>query len=262
MEFLQRYGPWALVTGASSGIGEQFSRQLAAKGLNLLIIARRESCLKSLAEELGAKHDIEVQYLALDLAELANIKTVLSTAAEKDIGLVISNAGFGLKGLHEDQDPEQLQNMLLTNIATPVLLSNGLAQQLRTRGRGGLLLTGSIEAFLPFPHSAAYAASKAFVGSLGEALAWEWKPAGIDVLVLCPGSTDTEAIDRQGVDRRKLKGLMAPAEVARQALQQMGRKTVFIPGVGNRWLVRILGWLPRRVAVNAVAKGMQASLKS
>lgn len=261
MDFLHRYGPWALVTGASSGIGEQFAHQLAARGLNLLITARRESRLQTLSDQLGAQYGVEVKYLALDLANPSDTEHLVGVAADMDLGLVVSNAGFGLKGLHGDQDPQQLQNMLLTNVAAPLLLSNALARQLSERGRGGFLLTGSIEAFLPFPYSAAYAASKAFVSSLAEALACEWRPAGIDVMVLCPGSTDTEAIDHQGVDRSKLKGLMTPSEVARQALDELGHRTVFIPGTGNRWLVRILGWLPRKMAINAVAQGMRASLR-
>lgn len=261
MDFKQRYGPWALVTGASSGIGEEFARHLARRGINLVISARREERLRTLAQELIAHHGVEVETLPVDLAAPEAGAILADAVADKDLGLLVSNAGFGLKGLHEAQEPTRLLAMLHTNAAAPLLLTNRIATQLRNRGHGGILLTGSIEGAMPFPYSAAYAASKAFVGSLGEALAWELRSAGVDVLVLCPGSTDTEAIGLQGIDRSKLRGLQSPALVAEEALGQLGRSTVYIPGTANRWLLRLLGWLPRKFAIDAVAKGMKASMQ-
>ena len=253
------YGPWALVTGASSGIGEQFAHLLAAAGCHLVITARRAEQLHNLATTLQAEHGIQVEAVTLDLNDADFLAPLLKAIAGKDIGLLVSNAGFGLKGPHAMQDGAQLQAMLNVNALAPMLLTNALAPQLCARDKSGIILTSSIEGFVPFPHSAAYAASKAFVLSLGEAIAWELKAEGVDTLVLCPGSTDTEALTRQGFDPATLKGLMSPRDVASQALDALGKKTVLVTGTANKAMVKLLRNLPRNMAVNLAGKAMQSA---
>lgn len=172
----------------------------------------------------------------------------------------MSNAGFGLKGLHHLQDPAQLDSMLSVNARAPTLIAQAFAPRLIARGRGGLLITGSVEGFLSFPWSAAYAASKAYVRSLGEALWAELQPHGVDVLVLAPSATDTEAVSLQGFDPAQMRHLMAPRKVVELALARLGKGPVFVPGAMNRAMVRFLSLLPRRWAIIAAGKGTKAAM--
>ncbi|HEY2517728.1 MAG TPA: SDR family NAD(P)-dependent oxidoreductase [Polyangiaceae bacterium] len=258
--FLKSYGPWALVTGASSGIGGELARSLAARGLHLVLTARRVPELEALAAELRAKHGVEVRVVGLDLAQQDFLGPLISACEGIDLGLLVANAGFGLKGEHHTLDPARLTAMLNVNCHAPMLLANVFAPRLIARGHGGIVFTGSIEAFLPFPWSGAYAATKSFVTSLGEAMADELAPKGIDVMVLSPGSTDTQAPIAQGVDRRALVGLMQPAEVAERALARLGKSTVFVPGWTSRLLVGMLTALPRRLAIRLAGRGIRDAL--
>jgi len=261
--FADRYGPWALVTGASSGIGAALARALAARGLNLVITARRTSLLDALADELRRERRIAVDVVGVDLARPDFLAPLLAACADRDIGLVVSNAGFGLKGEHHRLPAEQLTAMLMVNCHAPMLLAHAFAPRLVARGRGGLLFTGSIEGFLGFPWSSAYAASKAFVRVLGEGLWGELEGRGVDVMVVSPGATDTDAPAQQGIDPRKIPGrMMPPAEVAAQALARLGRRPVFVPGWLNRLMVRILTAMPRRLALRMAGKGIRATLAS
>jgi len=260
ISFAERYGPWAIVTGASSGIGQQFATALAERGLNLVIAARRRERLDRLAAELVAKYGVQVQVLELDLTAAGFLETLLGATADKDVGLVVSNAGFGLKGLHHLQERERLDSMLNVNVRVPTLIAQAYAPRLIGRGRGGMLITGSIEGFLSMPWSAAYAASKAFVHSLGEALWAELKPHGVDVLVLAPGATDTEAAALQGMDSAQIPNLMAPREVVEMALARLGDGPLYVPGAINRAMVRFLTLLPRRWAVTMAGKGTKAAI--
>jgi short-subunit dehydrogenase len=256
-----RYGPWALVTGASSGIGAEVARALAAHKIDLIITARRAPLLDALADELRGTHGVQVEVVALDLSRPDFLSTVAEVCAGKDIGLVVSNAGFGVKGEHHAQDPQQLTAMLNVNCHAPMLLANAFAPRLLARGRGGLLLTGSIEGYLGFPWSSAYAATKAFVLNLGEGLWGELHGRGVDVLVLMPGATDTDAPTLQGVDKKKIPGaIMPPSEVARLALARLSRGPAFIPGWQNRLLMWLLTALPRRLALRLAGKGIRDSL--
>lgn len=259
--FAGRYGPWAVVTGASSGIGEQFATLLAERGLNLVIAARRKARLEQLAARLREQHGVAVEVLELDLAAADFLDTLLAASEGKDVGLVVCNAGFGLKGLHHLQDPAQLDSMLGVNTRAPTLIARAFVPRLIERGRGGLLITGSVEGFLSFPWSAAYAASKAYLRSLGEALWAELKPHGVDVLVLAPSATDTDAVRQQGFDPAQMRGLMSPRRVVELALGRLAHGPTYVPGAANRALVRFLGLLPRRWAIVLAGKGARAALE-
>ncbi len=260
ISFAERYGPWAIVTGASSGIGEQFATVLAERGLNVVIVARRKDRLDRLAAELTARHGVQVQALELDLAAADFLQILLNATADKDVGLVISNAGFGLKGLHHLQEQGRLDSMLNVNVRAPTLIAQAFAPRLIERGKGGILITGSVEGFLGFPWSAAYAATKAFVHSLGEALWAELKPHGVDVLVLAPSATDTDAVSLQGFDASQMHNLMPPRQVAQMALAHLKYGPTYVPGAMNRAMVRFLMLLPRRWAVTLAGKGTKAAM--
>ena len=260
-QFLEQYGDWALVTGASSGIGEQFARLLAERGFKLIITARREDRLLKLAAELTEQHGATIETLALDLSSPDFVAGVTHAIGDKDIGLLISNAGFGLKGEHYTTSPEQMDRMLQVNCRAPMLLARALSPALIKRAKGGIIFTGSIEGFLAFPWSASYAATKAFVLSLGKSLWYELKPYGVDVLVLAPGSTDTEALPLQGFDPQQQFGLMTPREVARQALSQLGHKPVFVSGWINRIFIRLLTALPGQMGTRLAGIGMRSAIQ-
>jgi uncharacterized protein len=260
MSFKERYGPWAVVTGGSSGIGVQFATVLAERGLNVVIAARRKDRLDRLAAELASRCGVQVQALELDLTAPGFLETLLSETADKDVGLVVSNAGFGYKGLYHLQERGQLDSMLNVNVHAPTLIAHAYAPRLIRRARGGLLITGSVEGFLGMPWSAGYAATKAYVHALGEALWGELKPHGIDVLVLAPGATDTEAAGIQGLDPKQFPNLMAPRRVAQMTLDHLADGPIYVPGAINRAMVRFLTLLPRRSAITMAGKGTKAAI--
>lgn len=258
-EFRERYGPVALITGASSGIGEAFARLLARKGLDLVLVARREQRLQAIAQHLSDNHSVNITVCPCDLAEARSTQLIRQACVGLDIGLVISNAGFGLKARHQDSDPKQNLEMLAVNCAPAMALSSEFAPAMIARGRGGFLFTSSVEGFMGFPWSAAYSASKGFLNNFGEALWAELQPQGVDVLVLCPSSTDTEALDKQGIDKSQLE-MMSPDEVAQIGLDCIDRGPTIIAGEANQQMVESSLAMPRRDALHMMADAMKAAL--
>ncbi|MFJ2559617.1 MULTISPECIES: SDR family NAD(P)-dependent oxidoreductase [unclassified Streptomyces] len=255
-EFAQRYGPVAVVTGASSGIGRSFATQLAGHGLDVVLVARRRDRLHALAEELRDTYGVHASALPVDLADPAAAGEILDAVASLDVGLLVSNAGFGVKGTFDEGDAGSLSAMLMVNCQAPTQLAHGLAPRLRQRGRGGVLFTSSVEGLVGCPYSAGYSATKAYVNALGEALWAELAPAGVDVLTLCPGATDTEAPRLQGVDPTTLQDLMSPDDVARSALEHLRDGPTHIPSAHYRQLFDTLLAMPRRDALTAMARSM------
>lgn len=258
--FGKRYGPWALVTGASSGIGESFAKLLARQGFSLILVARREERLRLLQGELLRDHGASSELVIEDLADATAIDRVVAMAKKFDVGLVVSNAGFGLKGGFGSHSAAQLDAMLNVNARAPLMLVHALLPTLRTRATSGIIITGSQEGESPFPWSSAYAATKAFVHNFGLSLYGELHGTGCDVLVLAPGSTDTEAPITQGFKREDLLGLMSPDEVARQALENLGKKPLHIPAWYNQLMVGMMRLLPRRLAIALAGKSMASFL--
>jgi short-subunit dehydrogenase len=255
--FFDRYGPYALVTGASSGIGRSFAELLAARGMNLVLTARRIERLQELAGELNASHGVDIQVVQADLADLSAPQQLLEATAALDIGLVVSNAGAGLKGEHAKHAPDAISAMLLLNGNAPLLLANGFIPRLRQRGRGGLLFTSSVEGLLGCPYSTAYSASKALVVALGEGLWGELTPEGIDVLTICPGATATEAAAKQGVDLTKLQNVMQPEAVAQFALDNIANGPTLVPSPHYQAMFEQLRAMQRRDALTAMARNMK-----
>lgn len=259
-DFSYKYGPWALVTGASSGIGAEFARLIAAEGLNVILVARRVDRLCAIAEQLHEEYDIEAEVVPVDLSSPDFLKPLLKQCQGKDIGLIVSNAGFGLKGLHHEIPSERLTEMLDVNCRASLLITHSFIPKLKERGKGGIILTASMESFFGVPWSAAYSATKAFVLSLGEALWDELRRDHVDVLVLAPGSTDTDTHIEQGINRKDLPGLKSPREVARCGLEQLGKRPVFVTGYVNQLIIRIFSFLPRKWSVSAMGSGVRKVL--
>ncbi|MER5429760.1 SDR family oxidoreductase [Streptomyces sp. NPDC002588] len=256
-DFVKRYGPVALVTGASSGIGRAFAGQLAARGLDVVLVARRRDRLEELARTLRDTHGVSPTVLPVDLADPAAGKEILDAVARLEVGLLVSNAGFGVKGAFGEEDAAVLSSMLAVNCHAPTQLAHGLAPRLAQRGHGGVIFTSSVEGLMGCPYSAGYSATKAYVNALGEALWAELGPRGVDVLTLCPGATDTEAPRLQGIDPATLQDLMSPDDVARSALDHLGSGPTHIPSAHYRKVFDALLSMPRTEALTSMASSVR-----
>lgn len=256
-EFRDRYGPVVVVTGASSGIGWAFAEELAERGFDLVLVARRVDRLEELARKLMPAHDIAVQVLPVDLGRTDAAQSILDATAGRDVGLVVSNAGFGMKGDHAGNDPAAMTEMLMVNCNVPMQLAHGFAPRLRARGAGGLILVSSVEGLMGCPYSTAYSASKALVNALGEGLWAELKGDGVDVLTVCPGATESEAAGKQGIDIAKLRNVMPARDVARASLDNLAEGPIFFPSAVYKGTFDQLMAMPRRDALMAMAKGMK-----
>jgi uncharacterized protein len=256
-DFIDRYGPVALVTGASSGIGRSFAELLAAKGLDLVVVARRSQRLDELSARLQKTHGVKVTVQQSDLSRATAAQEIVDATTSLDIGLLVSNAGFGLKGPFDSGDPKSMADMLMVNCHAPMMLARGFVPRLRARRKGGIVFTSSVEGLMGVPFSAAYAASKGFLNSLGEGLWGELAPQGISVLTLCPGATDTEAPGLQGIDTKALQNVMSPDEVAKRTLDNLANGPVYIASDHYKATFEKLLAMPRRDALAAMARNMR-----
>ena len=250
----ERYGGYALVTGASAGIGLEFARALARGGVPLVLAARRGERLARIADELAKEHGVEVRTVACDLATPEGVRACLEAVEPLDVGVLVNNAGAGYQGRFEKQSPERLLALVQLNCAAPLALTAALLPRLRARGRGAVIFTGSISGRQPLPLHAVYSATKAFDNGLGEALWAELAGTGVDVLALEPGSTETEFHDVAG----ELPHPGEPAEkVVRVALRALGRQPSVVSGLSN-WLLANAGarLLPRSLLVLAAKSYM------
>jgi uncharacterized protein len=195
------YGPWALVTGASSGIGEEFARQTAANGINVILLARREERLKALAAELRTRYDVQTRVVAVDLSRDGVLDRVTDATGDLDIGLVVSNAGAGNPGPFISLPHERLREIVQLNVITHLDLAHHFGQRLAKRGHGGIVLVSAVAAAGGLPYMANDSATKAYPLNLGEALHVELRQAGVNVTVLVPILVNTPVVARIGLDR-------------------------------------------------------------
>jgi short-subunit dehydrogenase len=191
---------WALVTGASSGIGAEFARQLAARGMHLILVARREPLLKSLATELHEKHGTKCEIIVSDLTQPGEPARVLEESAHRGltVELLINNAGFGYVGEIETTDVARVLEMLQLNIVALTDLTLRAVKEMVARGHGGVINVASVAGFQPVGYMGAYAASKAYVLHFSESLWAESREKGVTVTTLCPGTTRTDFFDISG----------------------------------------------------------------
>jgi len=260
---IDRYGPWALITGAAGGQGKCYARYLAADGFDLILVGTRLEPMEKLQDELVAKHNIQIELVQLDLAREDAVDRLIAAIGDKDLGLVISNAGWGLKGEFESFPLDQVLDVFYLITRVPLLLMHKLLPHLKARGRGGIILVGSVEGELPVPWSAVYGASKSFVHRLGLALYGELEGTGVDLLVLAPGATDTDAITRSGFKREQfLDNLMSPEEVTRLALEALGKQPMLVPGEHNQLTIEALKSAPLDKAIAGSARGTARAIET
>jgi short-subunit dehydrogenase len=251
------------VSGASAGIGKEFAHQLAQRGLNVVLVARRRAALDAFASELEAAYKVQVRSIARDLAADGAPARLEELTSNIELGLVVLNAGSLTAGPFLAGDLGQELKLIELNVTSTVEMTHRFGNRLRERGRGGLILLSSVAGYGAFPYQANYAASKAYIASFGLALHEELAPAGIDVLVLAPGPTKTEGfVGAEGIDFTKLPlPAMSPTSVVRAALKGLGRKAIVIPGVMNR-ISDVLGKyaLPRTTSARMFGKLLAKAL--
>jgi len=260
--FAARYGPYALVAGASEGIGRAFAAELAAAGLNLVLVARRQPPLALLSEELRAAHGIDVRTVSADLADPAAADAVVSASGGCEIGLLVYNAAASSVGRFLDTPIDAHLRTVHVNVRGPLLLAHAFAGAMVARGRGGIVLMSSLTAFQGTPLVANYGATKAFNLVLAEGLWSELAESGVDVLACCAGATLTPGYERVTPKRaaeRFAPRPQDPRDVAREALGALGRRPVIVTGAGNRIASFVMRRLfTRRFAVATMTKAMKS----
>lgn len=242
-----------LITGASAGLGAGFARAYAARGENLVLVARDGERLAALARELTAAHGIRARVLAQDLAAPGAVPAVIGALAADDIKVtkLINNAGFGLNGPFVELDGATQARMIDLNCRVPVELAHALAPAMVARRRGGILNVASTAAFQPGPWMAVYYASKAFLLSFSEALHEELKDSGVKVAALCPGPTKTEFFARAEMGETKLSRHLAgdPAQVVSDGIAALeANQAVKVSGVLNAAMAGSVRFAPRPLA--------------
>lgn len=238
---VHRFGPWGVVTGASSGIGRAFARHLAAAGLNVVLTARRAAALDELGKELAGRHGVDYRLVPLDLSDPAAPAELADAVADLDVGLLVSNAGDMLLGALTDHAPAALLRETQLNATAHLSLIRSFAPRLVRRERGGILLVSSMAGLQGVSHIANYAATKAYILTLGEGVHRELAPHGVHVTVLIPGATDTPMVARFGAKDTPMGRLLMPAEdCAREGLEALrANRAARISGRMNRVTVRL-----------------------
>ncbi len=243
---------WVLITGASSGFGEEFARQYAEKGHPLVLVARRLDRLQTLAEKIRQQHRIEVVVEQVDLSDVGAVIQLHQRLRERDIAIdiLINNAGHGLQGPFLGAQLDAALAMVQLDVASLTAVTHVFAQDMRTRGRGKILLVASLLAYQGVQNFAVYSAAKAYVLRLGEALHRELKRDGITVMALCPGMSDTgfAAAAQQKITPALKLLMMQPAPVVRAGIRALdaGRMSV-VPGLANKAMVIFIWATPRRL---------------
>jgi len=200
----QQFGPWALITGASSGIGTEFARQIAAAGINVALVARREALLAEVGRNIAKDFHVQYRALALDLSQGGFIVPLAEGTKDLDIGLVVSNAGTGNSGEFLKLNRQLLEETLRLNTMSHLDIAHYFGRKLAERKRGGLILVGAMGAENGVPCMANDGGAKAYVHSLGEALHYEFKPLGVYVTVLAAGFTNTAVLEKFGLDPKTM----------------------------------------------------------
>lgn len=253
----RRYGKWAVVTGASAGIGLEFARALAARGFNCVLCARREERLLAVARELTEMHGIDVRIAPVDLAQSNGPELLAEQVAGLEIGMLISNAGVGYTGRFEKQDVARLREMIALNCTANVVLVSRLLPSMLERRKGAVVIVGSVAGRQPIPYHAVYSATKGFDLLFGEALWVELHDRGIDVLVVQPGPTATEFEQVAGEARTNPAADESAASVVARSLEALGRQPSVVSGWLNWIRANVSRFFPRSIIALVAADVME-----
>jgi short-subunit dehydrogenase len=248
-DFADRYGPWAVVAGASEGIGAAFAAELSARGLNLVLVARRHAPLAALAERLPTT----AVPVSADLSTPEGLHAVYTATEGRDVGLVVANAAYAPLGTFVDTEPSHLERALALNCAAPLLLARHYLPAMAARRRGGLVLMSSLAGQQGSPGIATYAATKSFGAVLAEGLWAELRAGGVDVLACVAGAVATPGL--AGAQRRRAPGTVGPDTVVATALSALGRRPRAVPGTFMRLSAQGMSrLLPRRTAITLIGR--------
>jgi short-subunit dehydrogenase len=257
MSFLTQYGKWAIVAGASEGLGAAYAEDLASRGLNLVLVARRSELLQTLASQLSTKYSVQIKSIVQDLSTPDAAEQVVRNIIDLEIGLLIYNAAFSAIGPFLERSLDEHLKEIHTNTFTPLKLTYLIAQQMLERKRGGIVLMSSLSAFQGSAYISTYSATKAFNIVLAEGLWEEWREKGVDVLVCVSGAVRTpnyaasEPEPTGGLGDRT----MHPEHVVQEALHALGKQPYVIPGRVNRLASFVMRYLlPRKVAVQFMGR--------
>jgi short-subunit dehydrogenase len=258
-------GRVALVTGASSGIGAAFARELASRGADVVLVARSQDKLVALAEELSAQFGVTADVAVADLAAPGAADKLASQLSRLDrqIDVLVNNAGFGLFAQLHEADGAALADMVRVNVSALVDLTRLYLPAMLERGSGAIINVGSTAAFQPVPYMAVYGATKAFVLSFTEALWAETRDTGVHVTAICPGSTETEFFDVAGPDAQVGKPI-PPQQVVNAALRALDRRhsTTVTGGIGNWMMINFPRLAPRELVARMVARTMRPAQRT
>ena len=249
MNLKEKYGDWALITGASSGIGMEFAQKLANEGMNLILAARRKDRLDKLAMKLEESNRIKVITAKIDLSKDNFLGELLNIIGDREVSILINNAGFGSRGLFADADSQHETNMIKVNCIAPTILTHHFAPLMIKRNKGAIIFLGSVVAFQPTPFMATYAATKAFNLLLGEALWYELKQHNVQVLTLNPGGTATEF--QRIADSSTGPVPRTTEQVINTAMKALGKKVSVVDGMYNKVLVFSSRFGSRKLVVNS-----------
>jgi len=254
-----QFGPWALVTGASSGIGKEFARQIAASGINVVLVARREALLAELGRAISQEFDVQYRALAMDLSQEGFIAGLADATHDIDIGLVVSNAGTANPGEFLKLDRQLLQATLRLNTMAHLDISHHFGAKLAKRRRGGLILVGAMGAENGIPCMANDGGAKAYAHSLGEALHYEFNPLGVYVTVLAAGVTNTAVLEKFALDPKTMP--MKPMSVEQCVSEGLSglvkNRSRIVPGRLNRILNALVpASLARKMLADLLGKGL------
>ena len=252
-------GKWALVTGASAGIGEAIARQLAASGAHLIVTARRTDRLTALASTLSAKHGTRVEMFQADLANVGAGREIhaFTTGKGIEVELLVNNAGFGAFGYIQDIAEDRLLEMIQVNCSAVIELTRLYVTEMVRRRHGDILIVASTAGFQAVPFISVYAATKAFDLIFAEGIAEELRPFGVRVCALCPGSTNTEFQQVAKQPDRAFRFAETADKVARVGLEGLARgEPCVISGARNRWMIRGERVVPRSFVTKMAAKMM------
>lgn len=249
MSFKEKYGNWALVTGSTSGIGAELTSQIASKGLNIVLVARKEKDLIEHASAIQKRYGVETAIISADLSTSEGVEKVKQT--DKSIGLLVLAAGLEENGAFEKTSIERELQTVQLNVVSTLALTHHFSKSMVARKKGGILMIASLSGHMPNPYFSNYAGTKAYVLNLGASLYGEFKPKGVDVTVLSPGLTNTPMIADNGMDWSKTPmQKMDPSIVAEIGLAGLGKRFLSIPGGKNK----MMGWMAKHMPLEMQAK--------
>lgn len=252
MGLIQKYGKTALVAGASEGIGAAFAKSLAAEGLDLVLVARREEPLNKLAGELESRFNIKTTCIPCDLGAVDATEQITEALGGREIDMLVYNAALSYIGPFIENSVEDNAIIAQINMITPLKMLHVFGEKMISRGRGAVVILASLAGFQGSGFLTVYAATKAFDRTLAESLWYEWKDKGVNVIACCAGATSTPGYNNSNPGKSSLFAprVQAPEEVAEECLKKLGSRPSFISGRGNRIATFFMQKvLPRKMAI-------------